>query len=72
MKYIDEYRDKEIVLMLAEEIKKASTKPIRLMEVCGGHTMSIQKYGIPYLLPETCRINFRSGLSGLRYQPELY
>lgn len=56
MKYIDEYRDKEIVLMLAEEIKKASTKPIRLMEVCGGHTMSIQKYGIPYLLPENVEL----------------
>jgi len=52
MKYIDEYRDKKIVLLLAEEIKKTITKPIRLMEVCGGHTMSIQKYGIPYLLPE--------------------
>jgi len=56
MKYIDEYRDKEIVLMLAEAIKKASTKPIRLMEVCGGHTMSIQKYGIPYLLPENIEL----------------
>lgn len=56
MKYIDEYRDKAIVLMLAEEIKKASTKPIRLMEVCGGHTMSIQKYGIPYLLPENVEL----------------
>ncbi|RLD35249.1 MAG: hydrogenase formation protein HypD, partial [Bacteroidetes bacterium] len=52
MKYIDEYRDKEIVRLLAEEIKRTVTKPVRLMEVCGGHTMSIQKYGIPYLLPE--------------------
>ena len=56
MKYIDEYRDKDIVLMLAREIEKVSTKPIRLMEVCGGHTMSIQKYGIPYLLPETVEL----------------
>lgn len=56
MKYIDEYRDREIVLKLAEEIKKASSKPIRLMEVCGGHTMSIQKYGIPYLLPENVEL----------------
>ncbi len=52
MKYIDEYRDKEIVRLLAEEIKKTVTRPVRLMEVCGGHTMSIQKYGIPYLLPK--------------------
>jgi hydrogenase expression/formation protein HypD len=56
MKYIDEYRDKDIVMMLAREIEKVSTKPIRLMEVCGGHTMSIQKYGIPYLLPETVEL----------------
>lgn len=56
MKYIDEYRDKDIVLMLTREIEKVSTKPIRLMEVCGGHTMSIQKYGIPYLLPETVEL----------------
>ena len=56
MKYIDEYRNKDIVLSLANEIKKASTKPVKLMEVCGGHTMSIQKFGIPYLLPETVKL----------------
>ncbi|MCF6170364.1 MAG: hydrogenase formation protein HypD [Bacteroidales bacterium] len=56
MKYIDEYRDKSIVLALANEIKKTSTKPVRLMEVCGGHTMSIQKFGIPYLLPKTVEL----------------
>ena len=56
MKYIDEYRNKAIVLALASEIKKTSTKPVRLMEVCGGHTMSIQKFGIPYLLPETVEL----------------
>ena len=51
MKYIDEYRDKSLVLGLAEEIKKVSRKKISLMEVCGGHTMAIQKFGIPALLP---------------------
>lgn len=56
MKYIDEYRNKDIVLALANEIKKVSTKHVKLMEVCGGHTMSIQKYGIPYLLPETVEL----------------
>lgn len=56
MKYIDEYRNKEMVLNLATEIKKASTRPVRLMEVCGGHTMSIQKFGIPYLLPDTIEL----------------
>lgn len=56
MKYIDEYRNKEIVKYFADQIKKISTKPVRLMEVCGGHTMSIQKFGLPYLLPETVEL----------------
>lgn len=56
MKYIDEYRDKKLVLELIKQIKKASTKKITLMEVCGGHTMSIQKFGIPSLLPENIKL----------------
>jgi hydrogenase expression/formation protein HypD len=56
MKYIDEYRNKELVLQIAGKIKEISTKPIRLMEVCGGHTMSIQKFGIPSLLPENIKL----------------
>lgn len=56
MKYIDEYRDKKLVLKLIEQIKAESTKNIILMEVCGGHTMSIQKFGIPSLLPDTVKL----------------
>ena len=56
MKYIDEYRDKELVLELIEQIKKVSKKEITLMEVCGGHTMSIQKFGIPSLLPNNIKL----------------
>jgi hydrogenase expression/formation protein HypD len=56
MKYIDEYRNKELVLQIADKIREISTKPIRLMEVCGGHTMSIQKFGIPSLLPENIKL----------------
>jgi len=52
MKYIDEYRNKEIVLQLAEEIQKLSTKELTFMEVCGGHTMALYKFGLPALLPE--------------------
>jgi hydrogenase expression/formation protein HypD len=59
MRYIDEYRDKKIVLALAEEIRKVSRTSISLMEVCGGHTMAIQRFGIPSLLPAT--INLLSG-----------
>ena len=52
MKYIDEYRDKSHVLKLAEEIRKISTRPFSFMEVCGGHTMAIQRYGIPAIMPD--------------------
>jgi hydrogenase expression/formation protein HypD len=56
MRYIDEYRDKELVDKLVAQIKMRSKNPVTLMEVCGGHTMSIQKFGIPYLLPETVKL----------------
>jgi hydrogenase expression/formation protein HypD len=56
IKYIDEYRDKDLVLKLAAEIKRISTRPLRFMEVCGGHTMAIQKSGIPSLLPENIQL----------------
>jgi len=56
MKYIDEYRDKELVLKIVNEIKKISKKKVSFMEVCGGHTMAIQKFGIPSLLPPTIEL----------------
>lgn len=71
MKFIDEYRDKDLVLKLAEEIKNISTKPVSLMEVCGGHTMSIQRFGLPALLPSTIRLLSGPGcpvcVSGRKY-----
>jgi hydrogenase expression/formation protein HypD len=56
MRFIDEYRDKELVIKLSEEIRRISVKPISLMEVCGGHTMSVQRFGLPSLLPPTIRL----------------
>lgn len=56
MKYIDEYRNKDLVLDLVNRIKKISKTPVSFMEVCGGHTMSVQKFGLPYLLPETVKL----------------
>lgn len=56
MKHVDEYRDGAIVQQLKEEIKRISTKPVRFMEVCGGHTMAIQKFGIQELLPENIQL----------------
>jgi hydrogenase expression/formation protein HypD len=56
MKYIDEYRDKDLVNFLVEKISSVTKKDIALMEVCGGHTWAIQKFGIPSLLPENIRL----------------
>lgn len=53
MRFVDEYRDRALVLKLAENIRSISRRKIALMEVCGGHTMSIQRFGIPALLPPT-------------------
>ena len=53
MKYIDEFRQPELAKKLVETIHRNSKKHIRLMEFCGGHTVSIFKYGIRELLPDT-------------------
>ncbi len=48
-----EYRSKNRVNEVLTEIHKISRSEVRLMEVCGGHTMAIHKSGIPSLLPST-------------------
>jgi hydrogenase expression/formation protein HypD len=53
MKHVEEYRDPEMAGKLSQRIRGISRKQIRLMEVCGTHTMSIFRYGIRSLLPET-------------------
>jgi hydrogenase expression/formation protein HypD len=50
-KYIDEYRDARLVRALATEIRTRVTKHWVLMEVCGGQTHTIMRYGLPDLLP---------------------
>ncbi len=52
MRYIDEYRDAEKVKKLAAAIKSISTREHRIMEVCGGQTHSIVKYGLDQIIPE--------------------
>ncbi len=53
MKFVSEYRDSELGKRLIDRIHHRSTKPIRLMEFCGGHTVAIFKHGIRQLLPKT-------------------
>jgi len=51
VKYIDEYRDPKLAQSLALEIHKRVTRPWVLMEICGGQTHTLMKYGIADLLP---------------------
>ena len=53
MKYRDEYRDPELADRLIRAIRQRSRTPVRLMEVCGTHTVAIFRAGIKTLLPET-------------------
>ncbi len=52
MKFIDEYRDAAAAKRLSRAIARITTKPHSLMEVCGGQTHSIVKFGIDELLPD--------------------
>jgi hydrogenase expression/formation protein HypD len=51
MKYIDEYRDRRIARALAADIEQRTTRPWVLMEICGGQTHTIMRYGLDELLP---------------------
>jgi hydrogenase expression/formation protein HypD len=60
MKYVDEFRDPAKARALAREIratvariKRAEHRPLQIMEVCGGHTHAIFRYGIQQMLPDT-------------------
>jgi len=52
VKFLDEYRDGELARKLAAEIHRVTTKPWTIMEVCGGQTHAIVKFGIDELLPQ--------------------
>src|SRR2546422_8865954 len=52
MKYVDEYRDADLAKRISAEIAKLSdSQPLKIMEVCGGHTHTIYKHGIEDVLP---------------------
>lgn len=59
MRFIDEYRAPEQVMQLiahlnerAKHLNYSAARPLRIMEVCGGHTHAIFKFGLDQLLPE--------------------
>jgi len=51
MKYIDEYRDANAARKYAAAIRTITTKPWTIMEVCGGQTHAIVRFGLQDLLP---------------------
>ena len=63
MKYIDEFRDRDKAAVLLKEIRAliprieaCRTRPLQIMEVCGGHTHAIFKYGLETLLPDAVEL----------------
>ena len=59
LKYVDEYRNKEIAQKILRQVKNLSKKKVNLMEVCGTHTVNIFRNGIKKMLPTN--INLISG-----------
>lgn len=54
----DGFRDARAIRALAQEIREAAAElknPINIMEVCGGHTHAIMKYGLPQLMPPSIK-----------------
>jgi hydrogenase expression/formation protein HypD len=53
MRYVDEFRDPELITKASEEIHRLANtgKHYRVMEVCGGHTHAIYRFGLKDLLP---------------------
>ena len=52
MNHFEDFRNRAIVQKLVAEIHRISRRPVSFMEVCGGHTHAIRRFGIPALLPE--------------------
>lgn len=56
MKYVDEYRDQHIARALAGEIARRASREWTLMEICGGQTHTIMRYGLDELLPASIHL----------------
>ena len=55
MKYVDEFRDPRLIRQASDEIRCLAdpSRHYRIMEVCGGHTHAIYRFGLADLLPPT-------------------
>lgn len=52
MKYVDEFRDRGHAENLTGAIRRTVTRPWTIMEVCGGQTHPIVRFGLESLLPQ--------------------
>lgn len=53
MKHVDEFRSSEAARALVDSLRRRSHAPVRMMEFCGGHTVSVFRYGLRQLMPES-------------------
>lgn len=51
--FTEDFRDPRLARSLVQQLKQTARSPMRIMEVCGTHTMAIFRHGIRALLPET-------------------
>jgi hydrogenase expression/formation protein HypD len=56
MKFIDEFRNKDLVQDLARRLAQLASQPATLMEVCGTHTMAAARFGLKSLLPPPVKL----------------
>jgi len=57
LKYIDEFRNPQLIRSIVDKIhQECPDQTIKLMEVCGGHTVTIFKYGIQKLIPDKIKL----------------
>ena len=56
MKYVDEYRDGKLIASLLGKLEKLPHRNYTFMEVCGGHTAAIHRFGLPSLLPDHIKL----------------
>jgi hydrogenase expression/formation protein HypD len=56
MKYIDEYRDPKIARALVQKLARQVTRPWVLMEICGGQTHTLMRYGIDEIIPKEVEV----------------
>ena len=58
MRYVDEFRDPELITKASEEIRRLAEpgRHYRIMEVCGGHTHAIYRFGLKDILPDNIEL----------------